>query len=51
MQGHQAHTRQLRGCSDRVRDRIWNVVKFQVQEDIEAQARELFNRSRTFGGK
>jgi hypothetical protein len=30
---------------------IRNIVKFQIQEDAETQARELFHRSRTFGGK
>jgi hypothetical protein len=51
MQGHQAHSRQLRRGSHRVSNSIGNVVEFQVEENAEPQARELLNGSRTFGGK
>ena len=32
-------------------NRVWNVVEFQIKEDVEAQVRELCNRSRTLRSK
>ena len=43
------HLRQLRRRGDRSGDCVGDVVELQIEEDIEAQSRELFNRSRTFG--
>jgi hypothetical protein len=34
-----------------MRDGVRNVVEFQIQEDVEAQAREFRNCSRTLRGK
>jgi hypothetical protein len=49
MQRHQAHAWQAHRSCDRVCHSIWNVVEFQVEEDIVAEVRKLRNCSRTLG--
>jgi hypothetical protein len=48
---HQADVGQGRSCGDAACDRVWDIVKLQVQEYPEAQVRELLDGSRTLGGK
>jgi hypothetical protein len=45
----QAHFRQCRGGRDRARYGVRNIVEFQIEEDLETEARKRCNRPRTFG--
>jgi hypothetical protein len=51
MQSHHVNARQFSSRSDRSGHRVGDVVKFQVEEDSEAHIRELFDGSRSLGGK
>ncbi len=42
------HLRELRRCGDRAGYGIGDVVELEIEEDLEAQTRELFNRPRAF---
>jgi hypothetical protein len=43
-----AHPRELRRCGDRPCYRVGYVVELEIEEYLEAQTRELFNRLRAF---
>jgi hypothetical protein len=45
----QAHFRQCRGGRDSARYGVRNIVEFQIEEDLETEARKRCNRPRTFG--
>ena len=45
------HLRQLRRSGDRSGHCVRNVVELEIEENLEAQARELFNRPRAFRSK
>src|SRR5271154_3999204 len=44
----QADLGEVRGGGDGAGHGIGNIVKFEIEEDFEAQAREFFDRSRAF---
>lgn len=51
MQGHHADFGQA-GCGrDGSRDRVWDVMELQVEEDAETELCEFFDGFGTFGGK
>jgi hypothetical protein len=49
MQGQQAHTGEFDRGADSFRHRVWDVVEFQIEENLGASVRELFNCPRTLG--
>ncbi len=51
MHGQQAHVGQFCCCGNGFRNSVWDVVKFQVEEDIGAKTRKLFYGFRALGGK
>jgi hypothetical protein len=48
---NQLHPGQLRRGGNCPCDSVGNVVEFQIEENVKAEARELFNRPRAFGRK
>jgi hypothetical protein len=51
MQGQQTHPGEFDRGTDSFRHRVWDVMKFQIEENLGAGVRELFNCSRTLGGE
>jgi hypothetical protein len=51
VQREQLHAVELRSRGYAMRDGVWDVVEFQVEEDTKTKARELFDDSRALGSE